>query len=173
MSAPDFLNTIVEFVRQHQVWGPLLIGLLAFGESIAVISLFIPATIVIITTGGLIGLGELPLWPFCAGAAIGAALGDILSYELGRYYGPAVLKLWPFCNYPKLIERSEIFFGRYGVLGVALGRFLGPLRAFVPLCAGIAKMKRTLYLPANFFSAPVWAFFLLAPGALGLPALFH
>ena len=51
-----------------------------------------------------------------------------------------------------------------------MGRFIGPLRAVVPLTAGIFAMPMLLFQTATIASAFVWAFIMLAPGA-GLTAL--
>lgn len=171
MQEQSFFHFLIDFVQTHQTWGPYVLALLAFGESVAVISLFIPATVIMVTLGGLIGFGGLELWPFCVGAALGAFLGDALSYEIGHRYGHKAEKFPILRNYPELFIYGTKFFKRWGALSVAIGRFLGPARAVVPLVAGISKMNRAIYYPANFLSAPVWATALLAPGALGLPLL--
>ncbi|MES2905983.1 MAG: DedA family protein [Pseudomonadota bacterium] len=167
----NFNLSLLHVIEQHQAWGPFIIGLLAFGESLAIVSLLIPATFVMLALGGLIGLGGLDLMPFCIGASIGAFLGDVVSYEIGRHYGPRVLKLWPLKNYPDLFKQAQAFFRRWGLLGIVGGRFIGPLRAFIPLSAGIAHMPRGPFLLVDFLSAPLWAVVLLAPGAIGLAAL--
>jgi membrane protein DedA with SNARE-associated domain len=171
MKDHPFLQLIIQFVQDHEAWGPVILCLLAFGESIAVISLFVPATAIMVSFGVLIGLGGLDLGPMCVGAAVGAFLGDWLSYEIGRRYGHKLEKLWPFRNYPELFSYGEKFFHRWGALSVVIGRFMGPARAIVPITAGMSKMHRPTYLIANFLSAPVWAVVLLAPGALSLPKL--
>lgn len=49
-----------------------------------------------------------------------------------------------------------------------IGRFFGPLRAVIPLVAGICAMPKHYFQLANLLSAMVWAFAILAPGAFGL-----
>jgi membrane protein DedA with SNARE-associated domain len=51
---------------------------------------------------------------------------------------------------------------------VAIGRFSGPLRATVPLAAGIFEMPWLEFQIANVLSAFLWAGVLLAPGTLGV-----
>ena len=45
---------------------------------------------------------------------------------------------------------------------------IGPLLAVFPLVAGICEMRQRHFQIANFASAMIWAFGILAPGALGL-----
>jgi membrane protein DedA with SNARE-associated domain len=52
------------------------------------------------------------------------------------------------------------------VFGVFLGRFTGPLRAIVPLEAGIGAMPLIPFQIANLASAVIWAVGLLGPGVM-------
>jgi membrane protein DedA with SNARE-associated domain len=54
------------------------------------------------------------------------------------------------------------------MLGVFGGRFVGPLRAAVPLAAGACQMPQARFQLANWTSAPIWAAVTLAPGAWGI-----
>ena len=53
---------------------------------------------------------------------------------------------------------------RWGILGIFIGRFFGPLRASVPLIAGILEMPYWYFQFANITSAFVWAWVLLMFG---------
>jgi membrane protein DedA with SNARE-associated domain len=48
---------------------------------------------------------------------------------------------------------------------VALGRFFGPIRAVIPLVAGVFGVRRLPFQVANIASGLAWAFILIAPGA--------
>ena len=50
---------------------------------------------------------------------------------------------------------------------IFIGRFSGPLRATVPLVAGIVEMPYWHFQFANFSSAFLWAAVLMAPGVFG------
>jgi membrane protein DedA with SNARE-associated domain len=157
-------TTVVEFVRTNQAWAPFVVGALAFGESLAVISLFVPATVLLLGIGALVGGADLAFWPVWAGAVIGASLGDWLSYEVGRYLEDRAHHTWPLNRYPDLIRKGEDFTRRWGVWAIFLGRFFGPARAFVPLVAGIFEMPRGPFQLANIGSALIWAYMLLTVG---------
>ena len=53
---------------------------------------------------------------------------------------------------------------KWGIPGIFIGRFFGPLRASVPLVAGIFDMPYWRFQFANFSSAFVWAAMLLTLG---------
>jgi membrane protein DedA with SNARE-associated domain len=162
----------IGFVQTNQSWAPFIVAALAFGESIAVLSLFLPATVVLLAIGALIGVAGLEFWHIWLGAATGATLGDSLSYWVGRRFKRAALESWPLNRHPAMVEQGELFFFRLGPWAVFIGRFFGPARAVVPLIAGIFAMPAFLFQSANLASALVWAFVLLAPGA-GLLAYFR
>jgi membrane protein DedA with SNARE-associated domain len=155
---------IVEFVRLHEAWAAPIAFALAFGESLAFISLLIPAWAALIGIGVLIGAGGLDFWPIWVAAAIGAALGDWLSYWLGVKMGPSIAKMWPLSSRPGLLPNGEAFVRRWGVLAIFIGRFFGPLRASVPLVAGMFRMPYRPFQITNFSSAFVWAGLLLTIG---------
>jgi membrane protein DedA with SNARE-associated domain len=155
---------VLEFVKEHRVWTPVIAFLLAFGESLAVIGLFVPATFALVGIGALIGAADAHFWMIWAAAAAGAALGDWVSYWVGARLENTAKHVWPLSRYPDLYDRGERFFRRWGVWSIFLGRFFGPVRAIVPLIAGVFLMPILLFQAANVASAMVWAFVLLAPG---------
>jgi membrane protein DedA with SNARE-associated domain len=164
----QYVQTIIEFVRTNQFWAIPIVGLLAFAESLAFMSLIIPAWAALVGIGALIGLGGLEFLPIWIAAAVGAALGDWLSYWLGFTFKDRIAQVWPLSRYPDLLPKGEALICRFGVFAVAIGRFFGPLRASVPLVAGIFVMPWWPFQIANFGSAFVWAAVLLAPGTLGM-----
>jgi membrane protein DedA with SNARE-associated domain len=72
--------------------------------------------------------------------------------------------MWPLSKYPNLLPRGEAFVTRWGVPSIFIGRFFGPLRASVPLVAGIFEMPYWRFQFANFTSAFVWAGVLILCG---------
>ncbi len=158
---------IADVLREHQAWAAPVVGALAFAESLAFLSLLIPAWSAIVAIGALIGAGILEFMPLWIAASVGAALGDWISYWLGYHYKDRARGIWPMSQHAAALARGDRFFRRWGALGIAIGRFSGPLRATVPLAAGIFGMPWLAFQVANFASAFLWAGLLLAPGAFG------
>src|SRR4030081_1942319 len=94
-----YAQQLVEFVRLHEVWAAPIVFALAFGESLAFISLLIPAWAALVGIGVLIGSSQLNFWPIWVAGSIGAALGDWLSYWVGLKIGPPVAQVWPLSGH--------------------------------------------------------------------------
>ncbi|SFL58348.1 membrane protein DedA, SNARE-associated domain [Bradyrhizobium sp. NFR13] len=159
-----WMHGLIEFVRQNQVWAAPIVLLLAFGESLAFISLLLPAWGALVAIGALVGASGISFWPVLIAGALGAALGDWLSYWFGFRYKDQVAQIWPLSKFPDLLPRGEAFVRKWGVPSIYIGRFFGPLRASVPLAAGIFEMPYWRFQVANFTSAFIWAGVLLLFG---------
>ena len=164
MTLEAVVQQVVDFVRVNAAWAPAVVFALAFGESLAFISLLIPAWGALLAIGALIGSSGISFWPVWIAAALGAALGDWLSYWIGLKLEYSVQHIWPLSRHPDLIPRGEVFMKKWGIPGIFIGRFFGPLRASVPLIAGIFEMPFWRFQFANFSSALVWAAVLLTLG---------
>jgi len=160
----EFARALANFVRDHQAWASPIVLLLAFGESLAFISLLVPAWGALVAIGALIGVSGINFVPIWIAGSVGAALGDWLSYWFGYRYKEHVAQMWPLSHYPEILPRGEAFVRRWGVPGIFIGRFFGPLRASVPLAAGIFEMPYWQFQFANFASALIWAAALLLFG---------
>ena len=164
MEFQSYVDQIIAFVRDHAAWAPPIVFALAFGESLAFISLLIPAWGALVAIGALIGPSGINFWPVWIAGSLGAAFGDWVSYWVGLKLEHSVAKIWPLSRHPDLIPTGEAFMKKWGIAGIFIGRFFGPLRAVVPLIAGIFEMPFWSFQFANFSSALVWAATLLTIG---------
>lgn len=163
----EYSQVVIDFVRQNHWWALPVVFALAFGESLAFISLFIPAWAILVAIGALINASGVLFWPIWVAAALGAACGDWLSYWFGNKFKEPIAHVWPLSRHPDLLPRGHAFMEKWGVLGIFIGRFFGPLRASVPLIAGILEMNYWQFQFANVVSAFLWAYVLLAFGDFG------
>ena len=164
MDLDQYIQQITDFVRVHQVWAAPVVFALCFAESLVFISLLIPAWAALVGIGALIGASGLSFWPIWIAGAIGAAFGDWLSYWIGLKLENRVYHMWPLSQHPDIIPKGEAFIRKWGALAIFIGRFSGPLRASVPLIAGVFAMPYWRFQFANFSSALVWAAVLLTLG---------
>jgi membrane protein DedA with SNARE-associated domain len=160
----EYVQPIVDFVRTHQAWAAPVVFVLCFVESLAFVSLIVPAWGALVVIGTMIQAGGLNFWPIWIAGSVGAALGDWLSYWIGQKLERTVQHIWPLSRHPDLIPKGEAFVKKWGALGIFIGRFFGPLRASVPLVAGIFEMPFWRFQIANWTSAFLWAAVLLTTG---------
>lgn len=167
MSLEQFGQQVIEFVRVHESWAAPIVFALAFAESLAFLSLVLPSWAALVGIGAMIRAGGIDFVPLWISGALGAALGDWLSYWIGARFKGSITGTWPFSQHPHLLARGEALIKNWGVLAIVVGRFSGPLRASVPIVAGILSMPYWPFQLANFSSAFLWAAVLLKLGDVG------
>lgn len=160
----DIAQPLLAIIAAHAHWAAIIMFVTAFGESFVFLSLLFPGTTLLIAAGTLMSGGTLPYTPVLVGAVAGATLGDTVSFWIGRRFGDGIARLWPFSRHPEMLPSGIRFFARHGGKSVFIGRFFGPLRAVIPLAAGVLRMSSGWFWIANFGSALVWAPMLLFAG---------
>jgi undecaprenyl-diphosphatase len=160
------LQSLIEYFSAHAGLALAAVFGAALLESLAVIGTILPGSTIVFAGGMLIGLKALDPWLVSIAAVAGAILGDGVSYWLGHRYHGAIRSMWPLRDHPALLARGEAYFAANGGRSVFLGRFFGPLRAIVPVVAGMANMPAAHFYAMNALSALVWAGAHLLPGAL-------
>lgn len=144
----------------------LALALLACAESLAVIGIVVPGVALLTLLAALASEQSIPLiWVLLAGF-IGAVVGDGLSYGLGYWFRDRIHQ-WPgFRTHPQWLTQSTAFIHKYGAVSVVMGRFIGPIRPFIPVAAGLFRMPPQHFYLLNILSAAVWSPLYLLPGFL-------
>ncbi len=166
MSVQDFVELIVGFVKTHQEWAVPIAFLVAFAESFCFLSILWPGTAILAGITALLaasGASEAILLPSIIAAGVGGTLGYAVSYWIGLYFKDSIPSIWPFRNQPDLIRHGENFFDKWGGWGVFFGHFFGPVRAIIPVVAGMFRMRQLPFQIANVVSAFIWAAGVIAP----------
>ncbi len=160
-----------EFITALFAWGtahPWLMAAFIFVsaamESLTIIGVFIPGALVMFGLGALVGLGHIEFFSAYWWSALGAVVGDAISFWIGRVFHQGIRRAWPFNKYPEMITRSEEFFCRHGGKSILFGRFFGPVRGTIPTVAGMMDMSWRSFMVANVVSAILWAPAYLIPG---------
>jgi len=161
-----FTDTILQAIQQNAEWAWLIVFVIAFVESAAVVGLFMPGWVLLVGIGTMIGADVLDFLPIVISAYLGAVIGEYLSYLLGYHYHEPILKWRLFSRHQSLIEHSRHFFEKHGAIGVFFGRFLGPVRAVLPFIAGVCEMPQKTFFWVNLSSGLIWAPLYLIPGVL-------
>lgn len=168
----DVVSPLLQWMNANPEWAIFITFLISAAESIAIIGTVIPGSITMMAIGALAGADVIPLAATLFWAILGAILGDGVSYWLGHAFKGKLRNIWPFRSNPGILEKGEHFVHKYGVMSVFMGRFVGPVRALVPLIAGMLGMKPLHFTIANVASAILWAPIYMLPGIiLGTAAL--
>jgi len=158
------LAWIIDWINNYPVLANALIFGTAFLESLLVIGTLVPGAILIISFGALISLGYLDMANTMLLCITGAIAGDGLSYWVGYHYKSQLKNIWPFRFFKNQIQAGENYFSKHGGKSVAMGRFVGPVRAIIPTIAGMMGMSPLRFTIINILSAIAWAPAYLLPG---------
>lgn len=157
---------LLHLLAGHTAWTLVVVFLAAFLEAIAIIGTFIPGSTAMFIAGALVGTGTLNLGWLFACAIAGAIAGDGMSYWIGHRYKDRIGKMWPFSTHPGLLESGQKYFDKHGAKSVVFARFAAPLRAIVPVVAGMLEMPPLRFYTMNLISALLWAPAHILPGVV-------
>lgn len=166
------LGAIIEFIAHADVqlatliqsYGDFVYALLSgviFLETGFVLTPFLPGDSLLFIAGTLAAVGALNVYLLFLFLSLAAILGDTVNYWIGRYFGERVLARFVKQEH---LERTKLFFDRYGKKTIVLARFVPIIRTFAPFVAGVGKMQYRVFLSYNVFGGVVWVAFFLFSG---------
>jgi undecaprenyl-diphosphatase len=153
----ELLRDALAWVAAHPHWTLLFVFLCCLGESIIVLGVLIPTTLVLLATGALVGLGSLGFWPAMAAAVAGAVAGDSVNFWAGRHWGSRALESHYAQRYQEAIARSRKLFENHGAKALVIARFIGLVRPFVAAIAGAYRMTVLRFVGVELFASVAWA----------------
>ncbi len=138
-------------------WVYAIVGVLAFLETAMVLGLLVPGELAVILGGGLAAAGAVDVVALSAVVWGAAVAGDTTSFVIGRRLGPRVRRSRFGRGRTEHLDRVSGFLEGRGLVIVVGGRFVGLLRALVPLAAGSAGMPARRFVAADVVGAGLWA----------------
>jgi len=131
------MNEILDFLTRH---GPSVLFAAVFVEQMGIP---LPASPWLLAAGAL-GVTGRPAWHVAlAAGASGSLLADAIWFHLGRYGGQRILNL--LCRVSlepdSCVRRTQDLFGRYGMRGVIVAKFIPGLSTLAPPMAGNSGVK--------------------------------
>jgi membrane-associated protein len=171
------LHTVLDVVLhldQHLAsWsaslGPLLyvvLFLVVFCETGLVVTPFLPGDSLLFAVGALSAIPEsgLNVVSITLALVVAAILGDSVNYKIGHLFGERALAgHYRYVN-PKHLQRTQLFYERYGRRAIIIARFAPILRTFAPFVAGIARMPYPRFIVSNVVGGVIWVTSFCAAG---------
>jgi membrane-associated protein len=146
-SLPDLIQTI----------GYVGVFIVVFCESGMPFGFLFPGESFLFTAGFLASQGTLSIGLLCITVSIAAILGDSAGYWLGKKFGPALFtKDDSFFFKKEHVTRTHDFYEKYGSRAIILARFVPVIRSFVPILAGVGKMRYRTFVSYNVIGALAW-----------------
>jgi membrane-associated protein len=129
-----------------------------FTEGAFIFGIFLPGDTLLFPIGILAGQDVFNLWIMLPGCFIAAFLGNLAGYEIGKRWGPTILKKYG----GKIIKDSHLqtchgFFDKYGPFTVVIARFIHFARTLVPFVAGMTRMNYPQFVAYSALGALLWA----------------
>ena len=162
----DWTQDLLNWLSANPGWAGFWVFFMSFVESLAFVGILIPGIIILFGLGALISLGALDMLPIWLWGSLGAFVGDLVSYALGRRYRSHLPEIWPFSKFPRMLERGRDYFSVHGPKSVVVGRFIGPLRPVIPVTAGMLGLAPRRFLMVDIPACIVWTPSYLIPGML-------
>ena len=103
----------------------------------------IPASAVLVVAGGLVAMGQIPLWSTVLGALLGNLLGDAAWFYAGRRFGHRMMRL--LCKVSlspdTCVRQSESLITRWGGASLIAAKFVPGVSVVAPPMAGALHMS--------------------------------
>ncbi|AEO07952.1 DedA family protein [Buchnera aphidicola] len=154
------------FITQSLTYSLLLVGIIAFLESLALIGLLLPGIILMTTLGTFIGDGKLLFYPAWIAGTIGCLFGDWVSYYIGLYFKNCLSKLKFLKNNQKLIDKITSVLHKNSMTAIILGRFVGPTRPLMPMICGMLRLSLNKFIYPSIIGCILWPPVYFFPGII-------
>ncbi len=147
---------LLEITQAYGRWSYPLLFLIVFCETGLVVTPFLPGDSLLFAAGALAGMGILdPIWLFVL-LWIAAVAGDTLNYWIGAKVGPRAFQGNIRFLKKEYLERTRVFYEKYGGKTIVLARFMPIVRTFAPFVAGIGAMNYPQFVAYNVIGGFIW-----------------
>ena len=159
----SILNLSLPFMNH---WGYWIILIAAMLEATPIFGLLIPGQVIAILGGFLAKTQVLDLFDVIWVCALGAVIGDLIGYLLGRRYGVSFISRYGryFFFKKEHFEKTRELMSSHTAKTLIIGRFNSLTRAFGPFVAGASEVGFIRFLICNLIGGISWAAFFVMAG---------
>jgi membrane protein DedA with SNARE-associated domain len=161
------IEPMLALLQGNQQWVTSIVFVILVMEGVVFTTFIFSGTLLVLAVGLLIQNGTLAYWPMFIVIFLGFWVGDTLSFVMGSYGKPWLLKFPLISKRLTIIERAERLIKNYGMWAIILSRFMGPCRPFVTFLAGAFAMRQPIFHLATIAATLFLTFGLLNAGITG------
>jgi membrane-associated protein len=143
-----------------QYGGIFLLLAIIYLETGFFLGLVLPGGDYLVFTAGLLcgtHYLDVPLVLLVSSMILAAVLGDFTGYAKGRWLGPKLFSKPDARIFKKkYLEKTNVFYAKYGIWAFIIGRFLPVLRTLIPMLAGASGIKLRKFSYLNIVGGVIW-----------------
>ena len=143
-------------IQTYGTWVYLLMFMIIFMETGFVVTPFLPGDSLIFAAGAFAGLGNLNVGILFLVLAVAAILGDTANYWIGHFVGPRAFSGSIRFLKKEYLDRTHVFYEKYGGKTIIIARFIPIIRTFAPFVAGVGAMTYPKFIAYNVIGGLAW-----------------
>ncbi len=143
-------------IAHYGAWTYGILFVIIYCETGLVVTPFLPGDSLLFAAGTLAALGALHPATLGGVMILAAFLGDVTNYNAGRFLGPKIFRPGARILKTEHLDRTHLFYARYGTKTVIIARFVPIIRSFAPFVAGIGRMGYFRFLGFSVMASLLW-----------------
>lgn len=148
---------LLTFAEQYGSYLYGILFLIVFCETGLIVTPILPGDSLLFAAGAICSRGILDPFLTIGVTIVAAFLGDLVNYSGGRFFGVKLFKDNSRFLKKSYIDKTELFYQKYGAKAIVFCRFVPIVRTFAPFIAGFGKMNYGTFIFYNIFGAVLWA----------------
>jgi membrane-associated protein len=166
-SIRSFFDYIMNSQEIIQTGGLFAIILIVYIENGLFFGFFLPGDYLLFLSGVFASTAVLKvaLVPLMVYISLAAILGSFTGYVSGRFFGDRIENRKDSMFFKKKhIDKTRVYFEKYGSRTLIIARFLPIVRTFAPILAGLVKMTFVRFSLYNIMGGLIWTLTLVGGG---------
>jgi membrane-associated protein len=152
----NFDHYLPEIILAYGLLTYVLLVAIIFLESALVVFPFLPGDSLLFISGALSATGLLNPGLLIILLIIAAVIGGLVNFLIGRYLGQKILDKKIGFFRQEYIDKTHMFFEKYGGFTIVIARFVPFVRSFAPFFAGLGQMNFYHFFIYNVIGAILW-----------------
>lgn len=151
------LQKVISVDKIFAATGIIGLAVTIFAETGLLIGFFLPGDTLLFAAGFFAAEGKLNLAVTLVALFIGAVLGNMLGYEIGKRNGKKLFNKPDSILFHKdNVDKAQAFFKKHGGKAILLARFVPVVRTLSSPLAGMGHMPYARFMAYNIVGAILW-----------------